>query len=53
MCQYDVFFRTLSDRFDPASHVSLCRSKFNSRHRRHLEESDTHIDAINLLFRDS
>ena len=36
-----VLVHMLSDRFDPASHVSLCCFKFHSRHSRHLERTAT------------
>ena len=43
---YDVLVKLLSDRFDPASRVSACRSRFHGRSRRHHENADTFADAL-------
>ena len=48
---YDVLVRLLSDRFDPASRVSVSRSRFHGRTRRHQEDADTYADAITELCR--
>ena len=43
---YDVLVKLLSDRFDPASRVSACRSRFHGHSRRHHEDADTFADAL-------
>ena len=48
---YDVLVKLLSDRFDPASRVSACRSRFHGRSRRHHEDADTFADALAELCR--
>ena len=48
---YDVLVKLLSDRFDPASRVSACRSRFHGRSRRHHEDADTFADALSELCR--
>ena len=48
---YDVLVKLLSDRFDPASRVSACRSRFHGRSRRHHEDADTFADALFELCR--
>ena len=48
---YDVLVKLLSDRFDPASRVSVCRSCFHGRSRRHHEDADTFADALSELCR--
>ena len=48
---YDVLVKLLSDRFDPASRVSACRSRFHDRSRRHHEDADTFADALSELCR--
>ena len=48
---YDVLVKLLSDRFDPASRVSACRSHFHGRSRRHHEDADTFADALAELCR--
>ena len=48
---YDVLVKLLSDRFDPASRVSACRSRFHGRSRRHHEDADTFVDALAELCR--
>ena len=48
---YDVLVKLLSDRFDPASRVSACRSRFHGRSRRHQEDADTFADALSELCR--
>ena len=46
---YDILVKLLSDRFDPASHVSASRSRFHGRSRRHHEDADSYADAITEL----
>ena len=48
---YDVLVKLLSDRFDPASRVSACRSRFHGRSRPHHEDADTFADALSRLCR--
>ena len=48
---YDVLVKLLGDRFDPASRVSACRSRFHGRSRRHHEDADTFVDALSELCR--
>ena len=48
---YDVLVKLLSDRFDPASRVSACRSRFHGRSQRHHEDADTFADALSELCR--
>ena len=48
---YDVLVKLLSDRFDPASRVSACRSRFHGRSRRHHEDADAFADALAELCR--
>ena len=48
---YDVLVKLLIDRFDPASRVSACRSRFHGRSRRHHEDADTFADALAELCR--
>ena len=48
---YDVLVKLLSDRFDPASRVSACRSRFHGRSRGHHEDADTFTDALAELCR--
>ena len=47
----DVLVKLLSDRFDPASRVSACRSRFHGRSRRHHEDADAFADALAELCR--
>ena len=48
---YDVLVKLLGDRFDPASRVSACRSRFHGRSRRHHEDADAFADALSELCR--
>ena len=48
---YDVLFKLLSDRFDPASRVSAFRSRFHGLSRRHHEDADAFADALAELCR--
>ena len=48
---YDVLVKLFSDRFDPASRVSVFRSRFHGRSRRHQEDADTYADALSELCR--
>ena len=48
---YDVLFKLLSDRFDPASRVSAFRSRFHGRLRCHHEDADAFADALAELCR--
>ena len=48
---YDVLIKLLSARFDPASRVSVSRSRFHGRTRRHQEDADSYTDAITELCR--
>ena len=48
---YDTLVKLLSARFDPASRVSASRSRFHGRMRRHHEDADAYVDAINELCR--
>ena len=48
---YDVLVKLLSDRFDPASRVSVSRSRFHGRTRCHQEDADTYADSITELCR--
>ena len=48
---YDVLVKLLGDRFDPASRVSACRSRFHGRSQRHHEDADTFADALSELCR--
>ena len=48
---YDVLVKLLSDRFDPASRVSVFRSRFHGRSRRYHEDADTFADALAELCR--
>ena len=48
---YDVLVKLLSERFDPASRVSVSRSRFHGRTRRHQEDADTYADSITELCR--
>ena len=41
--------KLLSDRFDPASHVSASRSRFHGQSCRHHEDADSFADAITEL----
>ena len=43
---YNVLVKLLSDRFDPASRVSVSRSRFHGRFRRHHEDADAFTDAL-------
>ena len=46
---YDMLVKLLGDRFDPASRVSVSRSRFHGRTRRHQEDADTYADSITEL----
>ena len=46
---YDILVKLLGDRFDPASRVSVSRSQFHGRSRRHHENADSFADAITEL----
>ena len=48
---YDALIGLLSARFDPASRVSVSRSRFHGRTRRHQEDADTYADSIMELCR--
>ena len=48
---YDILVKLLGDRFDPASRVSVSRSRFHGRSRRHHEDADSFADAITELCR--
>ena len=46
---YDILVKLLGDRFDPASRVSVSRSRFHGRLRRHHEDADSFADVITDL----
>ena len=48
---YDILVKLLGDRFDPASLVSVSRSRFHGRSRRHHEDADSFTYAIAELCR--
>ena len=43
---YDILVKLLGYRFDPASRVSVSRSRFHGRLRRHHEDADSYVGAI-------
>ena len=45
---YDVLVKLLSDRFDPASRVSVFRSRFHGRSRRHHEDADAFAELCRV-----
>ena len=48
---YDILVKLLGDRFDPASRVSVSRSRFHGRSHRHHEDANSFADAITELCR--